>query len=118
MENGEIIFCSHGYYFQRGCPGAGVHCAHRHARQLELEHGQADPEGAAGLLQLRHPHRAHHQARQLLAEAEDQPWQPEVQIRGGSFNFCCYEVISILQFNINVSYEVQSCILRPFIIIG
>ena len=31
---------------------------------------------------------------------------------------CCrYEVISILQFNINVSYEVQSCILRPFIII-
>ena len=32
---------------------------------------------------------------------------------------CCRsEVISILQFHINVSYEVQRCILRPFIIIG
>ena len=41
---------------------------------------EAHPEGVAGLLRLLHPHRPHHQARQLLAEAADQPWQSEVQV--------------------------------------
>ena len=30
----------------------------------------------------RNPHGAHHQAGQLLAEAANQPGQPEVQVRG------------------------------------
>jgi hypothetical protein len=38
--------------------------------------------GAAGPVWEQHPHRSHHQAGQLLAEAAHQPRQPEVQIRG------------------------------------
>ena len=43
---------------------------------------EAHPEGVAGLLRLLHPHRPHHQAGQLLAEAENKPREPKVQIRG------------------------------------
>ena len=41
---------------------------------------EAHPEGAAGLLRLHHPHGPHHQARQLLAETEDEHWKHKVQI--------------------------------------
>ena len=65
---------------QRGRARAGVQRGDRHARQQQLEHRQADTEGVAGLLRLRHPHCPHHQAGHLLAETADQPRQPEIQI--------------------------------------
>ena len=37
--------------FQRGCEGPGVQCCDRHEGKLQLEHCQAHPQGAAGLLQ-------------------------------------------------------------------
>ena len=41
---------------------------------------EAHPEGVAGLLRLLHPHRPHHQAGQLLAEAEDEHRKYKIQI--------------------------------------
>ena len=68
--------------FQRGGEGARLQRRDWHEGQLQLEHRQAHPEGAAGLLQQQRPHRPHHQARQLLAETENKSRQPKVQIRG------------------------------------
>ena len=66
--------------FQRGCSRARLQRGDRHEGELQLEHRQAHPEGAAGLLQQRRSHRPHHQARQLLAETEDQSREPKVQV--------------------------------------
>ena len=54
-----------------------------------MDDGEAHSEGAAGV--LRHPrsHGVHHQAGQLLAEAEDQPRKSEVQVRGKELILTC-----------------------------
>lgn len=62
---------------QRGSLQARVHGDCGHAR-LQVGLHQTTVEDPAGVLPLLHPHRPDNQARQLLAETEDEFWQFQI----------------------------------------